>query len=213
MPLAIFVIEWDPFEGAIVTHQYPTEVEIDPNNVQTIDVTHQFQKESPWIVVEDKGIKAVSYMNEKFQKAIALLLAPNEVPVTFVKFLEQLSEFVLPVDDDKVPQRLKESFTFIQAEIPVNEIVLMDFAHQIEQAKEDMFDFKRRIQVILDHCSEISTKVLLFLAINDGSTLEKIEQEIADLPEDPASIESVLQDLVDKGLVRVSGKDGMYRVS
>jgi len=207
------VIEWDPFEGAIVSHQYPAEVEIDTNNVQTIDVTHQFQKESPWIVVEDKGIKAVSYMNEKLQKAIALLLNPNEVPATFVKFLEQLSEFVLTVDDDKVPQRLKESFSFIQAEIPVNEIVLMDFAHQIEQAKEDMLDFKNRIRVIIENCGEIYTKVLLFLTINDGSSLEKIEQELVVQSEDPVSIESVLQDLVDKGLAHMSEIDGTYHVS
>lgn len=160
--------------------------------------------------MEDKGIKLISYLNETVQKAIALLLLPNEIPATFVKFLAQLSEFVLTIEDDKVPQRLKESFTFIQAEIPVNEIVLMDFANQIEQLKEEMLDNKNRILVILENCNDLSTKVLLYLMLNNGSSLEKIEQDLGFQIEDPGSIQSVLQDLVDRGLARVEGKERLY---
>jgi len=204
------VISWDPFEGAVITHQFPPDLVIDSNTIQTIDITHQFQQESPWIVVEDKGIKVISYLNG--QKAVALLLLPNEIPATFVKFLAQLSEFVLLVDDDKILQRLQESFSFIQAEIPVNEIVLLDFANQIEQLKEEILDTKNRIRTIIDQSGNLSTKILLYLAINDGSTLEKIEHDIGVHFEGPESVKSTLDELVDKGLARVSEINGTYHV-
>jgi hypothetical protein len=202
-------------EGAIITSQYPTDIEINMNNVQTIDVAHSFNKESPWIVVEDKGFKAVSYYNEALLKSIALVLHPNEVPSNFVKFLEQLAEFVLPVQDESaINRRLQESFSLVQAEIPVTEVVLLNFANEIQQLKERAMDLNIQIRGIMELATEISTKILLYLLVSDGgSTEEKIVGDFASMSYKKDQVMIALAGLLEKKLVDFQKKDKKYSLS
>ncbi|NMC05278.1 MAG: hypothetical protein GYA24_08710 [Candidatus Lokiarchaeota archaeon] len=215
MPQALFVISWDQLEGAIITDQYPRDVEININNVQTIDVAHSFNKGSPWIVVEDKGFKAVSYYNETLMRAIALVLHPNEVPAHFVKFLEQLAEFVLPVNDEEaISRRLQEAFSLVQAEIPVTEVVLLNFANEIQQLKEKVLDQNLQIKCIMERTAEIETKVLLYLLASDGAIME--QQIVADLAGKgctPEQVKNSLHVLLGEKLVEFHAKDHKYALT
>nr|MDO8110842.1 hypothetical protein [Candidatus Sigynarchaeota archaeon] len=218
MPKCIFVIAWDAYEGAIVTHQFPKDTVIDINNVQTIDVAHQFHLKdsngSPWIVVEDKDLKAVSYYNEPLQKAIALILEENEIPSTFVKFLEQLAQFVLPVKEaSDVEKRLQEAFALIQAEIPVTEVVLLNFAHQIEQLKEELLDIKYQARGIMEFTKDLPTKLLMFLFSSDGSSSDRIENEFVKYGFTKAKIKARLKDLLDRGYIKLATKEQRYSIN
>ncbi len=215
MPQALFIISWDTLEGAIITSQYPSDVEINMNNVQTIDVAHSFHKDSPWIVVEDKGFKAVSFYNEGLLKAIALMLLPNEVPGNFVKFLEQLAEFVLPVkDDEAVNKRLAQAFSLVQAEIPVTEVVLLNFANEIQQLKERALDLNIQIRGIMELATELTTKVLLYLLISDGGCAEeKIAGDFATMGHEKAQVMIALAGLMERKYVEFRQKDKKYALN
>jgi hypothetical protein len=215
LPSCIFIISWDTLEGAIITSQYPTDVEINMNSVQTIDVAHSFNKESPWVVVEDKGFKAVSFYNEGLLKAIALVLLPNEVPGNFVKFLEQLAEFVLPVQDDEAgKKRLQQAFSLVQAEIPVTEVVLLNFANEIQQLKERALDLNIQIRGIIELATDLPTKILLYLLVSDGgSTEERLAADFAAMGHEKAQVMIAMAGLLEKKFVEFHQKDKKYALS
>jgi len=215
LPACLFVISWDTLEGAIVTSQYPPDFEINMNNVQTIDVAHSFHKDSPWIVVEEKGFKAVSFYNEGLMKAIALALLPNEVPANFVKFLEQLAEFVLPhAEEEGVNRRLQQALSLVQAEIPASELVLLQFANEIQQLKERALDTCIQIRGIMEHASDIPTKILLYILISDdGATEEKIAEDFALMGHEKAQVMIALAGLLEKKSVEFHQKDRRYTLS
>ncbi len=215
MPLCLFIISWDTLEGAIVTSKHPADVEINPNNVQTIDVAHSFHKDSPWIVVEEREFKAVSFYNESLMKAIALALLPNEVPNNFVKFLEQLAEFVLPqTDEEAITKRLQQAFSLVQAEIPVTEVVLLNFANEIQQLKEKALDTSIQIRGIMELAADIPTKILLYLLISDGgATEEKIAEDFALMHHEKAQVMIALAGLLEKKNVEFHPKDRNYTLS
>jgi hypothetical protein len=214
MPQCLFIISWDTLEGAIVTSKFPADVEINVNNVQTIDVAHAFHKDSPWIIVEDKDFKAVSYYNEVLLKSVALLLTPNEVPSNFVKFLEQLAEFVLPVQDEEaVTHRLQEAFSLVQAEIPVTEVVLLNFANEIQQLKEQLLDVKIQVRSIMDVSSDLPTKLLLYLLVNESSTAEKIAIDFSTNGYEKAQVMIAMAGLLDKHQVMFLQKEQKYKLN
>jgi hypothetical protein len=212
LPQCLFIISWDQLEGAIITSKFPPDVEVNLNSVQTIDVAHSFNKESPWVVVEDKGFKAVSYYNEALLKSIALVLHPNEVPNNFVKFLEQLAEFVLPVqDEESISRRLQEAFSLVQAEIPVTEVVLLNFANEIQQLKEKAMDLNIQIRGIMELATDLSTKILLYLLVSDGgSTEEKIVEDFAVMGHGKAQIDAVINSLLKKKHVEFNKNENKY---
>ncbi|MEX2682813.1 MAG: hypothetical protein Q6373_014580 [Candidatus Sigynarchaeota archaeon] len=215
MPACLFVISWDTLEGAIVTSKYPDDFEINMNNVQTIDVAHSFHKDSPWIVVEEKGFKAVSFYNEALMKAIALALLPNEIPANFVKFLEQLAEFVLPhAEEEGIDKRLQQAFSLVQAEIPVTEVVLLNFANEIQQLKEKALDTSIQIRGIMELASDLPTKILLYLLISDGgATEEKIAADFALMGHEKAQVMISLASLLERKSVEFHQKDRRYTLS
>ncbi|MBN2150176.1 MAG: hypothetical protein JW839_01895 [Candidatus Lokiarchaeota archaeon] len=212
MPAALFIISWDNLEGAIITCKYPDDVDINMNNVQTIDVAHSFNKESPWIVVEEKGFKAVSFYNEALMRAIALALLPNEVPANFVKFLEQLAEFVLPhAEEEGITRRLQQAFSLVQAEIPATEVVLLNFANEIQQLKERALDTSIQIRGIMELASDLPTKILLYLLTSEeGATEGKIAEDLADMGHEKAQVMIALAGLLERKNVAFHEKDGRY---
>jgi hypothetical protein len=190
MPTSLFVVAWDEFEGAIITNIVPEGYEIGPNEVQTIDVAHQFNQGSNWIIVEDKGFKAVSVFDDKLQKSIALTLKEHEIPNNYVNTLDQLAKYLLVhAGTPDFQALLADAFEKVQAEISANEIMLLTFAKRIEELEVEKLEMKERASSILKSCADlINEKIMLYLLIHEPVTDSELVEGLVAICHDETEI-------------------------
>lgn len=207
MPRGLFIIGWDVLEGAVITVKVPDDFEIDAGDVQTIDVAHQFNPSSAWITIEDSSFKVASVFNHDVQKALVLVLNPNEVSSTFTKFLVELAKFVLPrADRPDTRERLDAAFSMIQAEVPVSDLVILNLANRVEELEGEKLDMKERIEGIISLAKDDAIKVLLWLVVKEGSS--SMDGLVALLRNDERVADATVASLVQAGLITRDERSG-----
>lgn len=181
MPKGIFLIEWDEYEGAVVKHQFPSSISVSPFHVQKIMMTHQMETESNWIIHVEKDFKAVSYLDFERGNALVFALEQFETGSDFIKVLLEMGSILLPhtgegMDGEDFDKRLEENFRMIQSIMSTKELVLINFAEQIEELKEETLDLRQKLNILMNHL-DAPDKLLLFIALYDNSTLGDIESK------------------------------------
>ena len=121
---------------------------------------------------------------------------------------------MLPVNDEEsVSKRLQEAFLLIQAEIPITEVVLLNFANEIQHLKEQALDLEIQIRGIMEASTDLPTKLLLYILVNEGSTAEKMEGDFAFIGYTKAQIRTALNRLLKKQQVTFSQKERKYTLN
>lgn len=196
-------------EGAVVSHAYPLDLMVDLDDIQSLEVSHQFNQDSNWLVLEDKDFKAVSYFDKPTQKALVVVLKDHETSGDFVDQVRKLGEFLLPMldtmegeNEDAVIQQLHDAFELLQAKLSTSEMVMINFGQRIQELKGEKLDLLERLEAVVDLVPDLASKILILLAIHeDGLVLEDLTQMKRFKSLDLATLESTLEFLVKQGNV------------
>ncbi|MFX0098313.1 MAG: hypothetical protein ACFFCS_01955 [Candidatus Hodarchaeota archaeon] len=217
MPKGIFLIEWDELEGAVVNHKYPADLEIDLMDMQKVMMTHQMESESNWIILTEKDFKAVSYLDFELGDALVFSLEQYETGSDFIKVLVEMAGILLPyMNSDEVQEfdkRLEENFKMIKSIISTKEVVLLSFAKQIEELKEEKLDTKDKLKILMNYCEESPKKLLVYLVMNDNATMEEIKAKFTPKGMTKEEIKTILDDFVQKQVIILDPKTNGYSIN
>ncbi len=213
MPLALFVIQWDAFEGALVTHKFPGDIDIRSEDVQTIQVAHQFNQGSSWFIIEDQEFKGVSYYDDKAARSLVLSLKVYETPYNYVKFLTALAGFILARSNDEISARLEEAFSMVQAEVPPGELMILNLTEQLAKIEDEKLDSRLALEAIMRITPDPQTKVLIYLLVHKESSLDAMTRQLDPSGVGTIDVKSVVVFLETKGYITLDKTTGLYRLS
>ncbi|MHA1682349.1 MAG: hypothetical protein ACTSUE_15540 [Promethearchaeota archaeon] len=217
MPAGLFILAWDIIEGAVVSERFPGDLQIDIDAIQSIEISHQFNKEKDfnWIILEDKHFKAVSFFDPGVQKALVLVLKSHDEAKDYVDQLKELANFILhiPVEQD-ITARLEESLKMFQAKISTSEVVLMSFGQKIQELEGEKLDMIERLETIIKVSNDLDTKLLILLVIqSNGVCIDEITRHDSFSQYTADKIKQALAYMEKRSLVTYSPDSNLYRIN
>jgi hypothetical protein len=142
------VIEFDEFEGAMVSLKYPEEIEIPINAIQQIHVSHTF---SPGIIfLREQDLNAVTYGNEENAKIVVLLLDKYEDGEDFREIIDILNNVLRENEDvELLSGELERIYTMSQKVFKAREAVLDKMAKEIQELKNKELDINAGLRYLM----------------------------------------------------------------
>ncbi|MCP4762818.1 MAG: hypothetical protein GY870_13650 [archaeon] len=176
MPKGMVIIDWDEFSGAETFFQYPDNFIVDDNNLQQIQISHNFI--SSIMVHRDDNVNAISYYNEDHGKVIALFLTKLEDGQDYYEFIKQLDDTMVQCKD-----RLSQEDLFLELirmfkisfnVYKVNEEVMFKLANEVADMKALEFDYRNRFEELFNFSNNTESSILLSLAIHNKLERKKL---------------------------------------
>ncbi len=175
MPEGIFIIDWDEYEGGIISLKYPEDLEIPVNFVQLLQISHSF---NPGIMnIKEEDFNGLSLGNEKLQKVTVLILSKFEDAEDFKEILYLINDVVSKHSEDSLLEEIERLFMTSQSVFKAREAVLTKLANEVTSLKNTEIDIRQSFDWFIRHETNSPKKKILFILLRYGAlTLEEIEQ-------------------------------------
>lgn len=166
MPRGIVIIDWDAFEGGIISYKYPETLEVPTNLVQLLQISHTFSE--GLLTIKDGQFHAVSVGNEPLQKVIVLILSEFEDENDFFDIVNTMNSVVTDVQDDtQLQSQLVRVFKLSQSVFKARDAVLTKLAEEITELKNKEIDIRQSLEWLIRHEESIE-KLIIFLLLRYG---------------------------------------------
>lgn len=161
MPEGIVIIDWDEFEGGVISFKYP-DIEIPSNLVQLLQISHSFNP--GLITIQETDFHALSIGNEDLQKVIVLILNKFEDASDFTEIIFTINKSVSDHSDSKkLENELTRIFGLSQSVFKAREAVLTKLANEVTDLKNREIDLKLSLEWLLLHESTPENMIILVL--------------------------------------------------
>ncbi|MHA1775641.1 MAG: hypothetical protein ACTSWC_02640 [Promethearchaeota archaeon] len=162
MPRGIVIIDWDAFEGGIISFKYPETLDVPTNLVQLLQISHTFSE--GLLTIKDGLFHAVSIGNEPLQKVIVLILSEFEDENDFFDIVNTMNSVVTDVQDDKQLQnQLVRVFQLSQSVFKARDAVLTKLAEEITELKNKEIDIRQSLEWLIRHEESIERSIIFLL--------------------------------------------------
>lgn len=175
MPEGIVMIDWDEFEGGIVSFKYP-EIDIPINLVQTLQISHSFNP--GLITIQEEGIHALSIGNEELQKVIVLILTPFEDASDFTEIMEAVNRMMSQYVDneDMLNDEMKKIYALSQSVFKAREAVMNKLTTEVTFLKNRELDLRQSLRWIINQELDPELKILLFILNQKEATFNELQE-------------------------------------
>lgn len=202
MPKGIVIIDWDEFEGGIVSWRYPFDMEIPNNLVQLLQISHTFSE--GLLTIKEDTFHAVSIGNEILQKVIVLILSEFEDENDFFDIVHTMNSVVTDsTDHDVLQSQLIRIFQLSQSVFKARDAVLTKLAEEVTELKNREVDMRQSLEWLIKHEFSIE-KLIIFLLLRFGplsfSEILRYIQKYHSLDSD--KLEKTLEAMCDRSLMR-----------
>jgi hypothetical protein len=174
IPKGIAVIEFDQFEGAVVSLQYPEDLQIPINAIQQIQVSHTFTP--GMIYLKEENLSAITLWSEETQKIVVLVLDQYEDGEDFHEILTRCNEILISVGDDleTLGTELENVFTLSQQVFRAREAVLEKMAKEIQDLKNRELDIRIALNYLMTNEPDHQYRIMHALMLYGPSTLDSV---------------------------------------
>ncbi|MHA1729898.1 MAG: hypothetical protein ACTSWY_14385 [Promethearchaeota archaeon] len=180
MPQAIVIIEFDEFEGAIITFKYPSDFEIEEKYIQQIQISHNFISSIMVHEYDNNRVNAISHYNEDTLKTIVLFLTKYEDGQTFYGIIEQVNGVLSTpnLSREQFKEEIIRMFDLSMSLIGAREEVMRKLAEDTANTKMQIHDFNNRIGKLLDLSNNTEICILMALCLNDTQKLNDLYKKV-----------------------------------
>ena len=174
MPEGIFIIDWDEYEGGVISLKYPADLDIPVNFVQLLQISHSF---NPGVMnIKEEDFNGLSLGNEELQKVTVLILNKFEDAEDFKEILYLINDVVAKHSDDDLLEEIERLFMTSKSVFKAREAVLNKLANEVNSLKNIEIDIRQSMDWFIRHETNFPKKKILFILLRYGySTLEDIE--------------------------------------
>jgi len=175
MPEGIFIIDWDEFEGGVISLKYPIDLEIPENFVQLLQISHSF---NPGVMnIKEEDFNGLSLGNEELQKVTVLVLTKFEDAEDFKEILSLINDVVAKHSGDNLLEEIERLFMTSQSVFKAREAVLNKLANEVNSLKNIEIDIRQSMDWFIRHETNFPKKKILFILLRYGPLiLEEIEK-------------------------------------
>ncbi len=199
MPEGIIIIDWDEFEGGVVSFKYPDKLHVPDNLVQLLQISHTF---SPGLLtIHENSFHALSMGNETLQKVIVLILSQFEDGDDFFEIISTMDKAILEsTNPTQLPSELIHMFELSQSVFRAREAVLTKLADEVTSLKNREIDYHQSLEWLIKHETD-PVKQIIFLLMRYGPLL--LAEIHNYLGSSPTIINAALADLTEKKCIEM----------
>lgn len=200
------MIEFDEFEGAMVSLKYPEEIDIPINAIQQIHVSHTF---SPGIIfLREQNLNAVTYGNEENAKIVVLLLDKYEDGEDFREIVAVLNDILREIEDpDVLSSELERIYTMSQHVFKAREAVLDKMAKEIQELKNKELDIHAALRYLMkNEKNQLYRLIHALMVLGPMSLLQLTDATLIPKPQ----IQPLLNEL--EQMNYIENRDGIYHL-
>jgi len=179
MPEGIFIIDWDAFEGGVISLKYPEDLDIPENFVQLLQISHSF---NPGVMnIKEEDFNGLSLGNEELQKVTVLILTKFEDAEDFKEILFLINDVVTKHSGDNLLEEIERLFMTSQSVFKAREAVLNKLANEVNSLKNIEIDIRQSMDWLIRHEEKSQKKKILFILLRHGPLLEEDIEKYSDL--------------------------------
>jgi len=179
MPEGIFIIDWDEYEGGVISLKYPEDLDIPENFVQLLQISHSF---NPGVMnIKEKDFNGLSLGNEELQKVTVLILNKFEDAEDFKEILSLINDVVAKHSGDNLLEEIERLFMTSQSVFKAREAVLNKLANEVNSLKNIEIDIRQSMDWFIRHETNSQKKKILFILLRHGPLLEEEIEKYSDL--------------------------------
>lgn len=180
MPQGIIILEFDQYEGAVISFKHPAEFDIDDKYLQQIHISHNFISSIMVSEYNNSQVNAISHYNEETLKTVILFLTKYEDGQDFYEVINQANEIISnpSISKEHVEEELKRMFELSMSLIGVRDIVMLKLANEASNAKMIIHDFNKRLDRVLKINNSTEVAILLSLCLNDTQKTKELFQQV-----------------------------------
>lgn len=205
MPEGIFIIDWDAYEGGVISLKYPVDLEIPVNFVQLLQISHSF---NPGIMnIKEEDFNGLSLGNEELQKVTVLVLTKFEDAEDFKEILSLINDVVARHADDDLLEEVEKLFRTSQTVFKAREQVLNKLANEVNSLKNTEIDIRQSIDWFIRHETNFPKKKILFILLRHGPLIVEEIEKYSDLSHE--DLIKYLEEMEKEQLIAL--KKGKYR--
>ena len=179
MPEGIFIIDWDEYEGGVISLKYPKDLDIPENFVQLLQISHSF---NPGVMnIKERDFNGLSLGNEELQKVTVLILNKFEDAEDFKEILSLINDVVAKHSGDNLLEEIERLFMTSQSVFKAREAVLNKLANEVNSLKNIEIDIRQSMDWFIRHETNSQKKKILFILLRHGPLLEEDIEKYSDL--------------------------------
>jgi hypothetical protein len=179
MPEGIFIIDWDEYEGGVISLKYPADLDIPENFVQLLQISHSF---NPGIMnIKEEDFNGLSLGNEELQKVTVLILTKFEDAEDFKEILSLINDVVAKHSDDDLLEEIERLFMTSKSVFKAREAVLNKLANEVNSLKNTEIDIRQSIDWFIRHEEKSQKNKILFILLRYGPLYEEEIEKYSDL--------------------------------
>ena len=205
MPEGIFIIDWDEYEGGVISLKYPKNLEVPENFVQLLQISHSF---NPGVMnIKEEDFNGLSLGNEALQKVTVLILTKFEDAEDFKEILSLINDVVAKHSDDNLLEEIERLFLASQSVFKAREAVLNKLANEVNSLKNVEIDIRQSMDWFIRHETKFPKKKILFILLRYGPlSLEEIKK-YSDFPQE--DLQKYIEEMETEQLIAL--KKGKYK--
>jgi len=165
LPKGIVIIDWDEYEGGVISWKYPDEIDVPINLVQLLQISHTFSE--GMLTIKEDTFHAVSIGNDVLQKVIVLILSEYEDENDFYDIVHTLDNVVSDSGDDQESDTLQTQmlriFQMSQSVFKARDAVLNKLAEEVTGLKNQEIDVNQSIEWLIKHADSLEKSVVYIL--------------------------------------------------
>ncbi len=198
MPKGIFLIDWDEFEGGVISLKYPEDLEVPPNFVQLLQISHSF---NPGIMnIKEDDFNGLSLGNEELQKVTVLILTKFEDAEDFKEILMLINDVVSKHSDDRLLEEIERLFMASQSVFRAREAVLTKLADEVTALKNTEIDIRQSMEWFIKHENNSPKKKILFILLRYGSLTFNEIKNYSEINNE--ELHGVLDEMIKESLIK-----------
>lgn len=182
MPQGIIILKFDQFEGAVISFKHPSDFEIDDKYLQQIHISHNFISS---IMVSEYGsvpnkVNAISHYNEETLKTVILFLKKYEDGQDFYEVINTANEIINnpSISKEHSEEELKRMFELSLSFVGARDTVMLKLANEASNSMMIIYDFKKRLELVLGINNSTEVAILLSLCLNDTQKTKDLFQKV-----------------------------------
>lgn len=178
MVKGVGLIEWDVVEGGSIKMKYPEDLEIPPNIVQQIQISHNFTES--YIITEEEEWNSISFYNEDKELIIVLVLEKYDDGQDYKSVLGEFNK-VIEKDPkgDQLKEELERIYDFSLNVFRTRDEVISKLSNEVAHLRTMEYDYQKKFETIIqsDHLT-VKSKIQFLLVIDDYLTFQELQEKI-----------------------------------
>ncbi|TXT62084.1 MAG: hypothetical protein BAJALOKI3v1_680028 [Promethearchaeota archaeon] len=201
MVKGIGLISWDVVEGGRIKMKYPEDLDIPPNIVQQLQISHNFTES--YIITEEENWNSISFYNEDKELIIVLVLEKYDDGQDYKSVLSEFNKAVeketlsllsetsdiegdvkereesADVQGEQLKGELKRIYDFSLNVFRTRDEVISKLSNEVAHLRTMEYDYQKKFEKITrSNNLTVKSKIQFLLVINDYLTFEDLQEKI-----------------------------------